>query len=247
MFVELKLNAHSTSGSTFTPIGICPGLLWFLVPFLSEFFSNNTKSERYLYIAALFITAWVASELTQLDPWTSTVLVTPTLIVLIAIGVDKLIPTIAGENPRPILRYGLPAAAIGILCAYQLTLMQYAKCTVSTNTTTPEITPGRRLPNPPLQRAAVIVAKPPAAITIKPAAAPVRVTKHTVPTARTNQRAPKATHLIKTTGKKSVSSPRVKVRPVPRVQIPRYVRKNGRIVRRSKWAIQWQLHHPYRY
>ena len=246
MLVEFKLSAHSTFNSTLSPIGLWPGLLWFLVPFLSEFFSKNTKAVRYLYVAALSFTMWVGSALIQLNPLISTVLVSPTLIVLIAIGVDKLIPMIAGENPRPILRYGLPAAAIGILCVYQLAQMHNSNCASSTNGTTLAVTAVPHSASPPLQRPAVTVAFPPAATFKKPADAPVTVAKHIAPVTHAGHVAPKPTHVVKATNKKKVSAPHAKVRPVKRFRIARYVRKNGRIVRRSKWAIQWQIHHPYR-
>lgn len=87
-------------------------LVWLLLPFCGEW-SEPPRRARWLpvvlWLGASFVSASVQSVATSTE---MTLPVLPLLFLLAGGGLSRLLPTLAGEYPKPALRYGLAAAAV---------------------------------------------------------------------------------------------------------------------------------------
>ena len=97
-------------------------LVWLLVPFCGEW-SEAPRRARWLP-TVLWLAISLASASVQ-SVTTSSGMLLPVLPLVFAVaggGLSRLLPTLAGESPRPALRYALAAAAVLILAGLHLRL-----------------------------------------------------------------------------------------------------------------------------
>ncbi len=148
----------------------------------------------------------------------------PVVFVLAAGGLARLMPLLAGEIPAA--RYGLATLAIvGTLGLRAHT--EWAQPSPPLHPAAAAIAPAV----PPLPAAsAPVTVSPPAAppIAVRVPARPVSPIKHNAPSSVRGALVGRT--LVK--------------KPAPKPAVPLYALRNGRLVRRSKWAIQWNLTHP---
>lgn len=203
---------------------------WFLLPFLGEI-ADPIRRARWLPVALWTALSLALGTVITVDHarGASAALVPflPLWFLLTGAGLARLLPVMTGDLPMPALRYVVATLAVLSLVA------------IRARTEWPPWSP-----HSAVQASAVIPAPmipmapdaPPAPVSNVPVA-PVPMPKHkSAPRkpgiARSPNAYPKAAKL-------KPAPPRV-VKPAVRL----YAMKNGRLVRRSKWAIQWDLTHP---
>lgn len=97
-------------------------LVWLLVPFCGEW-SEVPRRARWLPVVLwLGISLLSASALSATTPTGMLLPVLPLVFALAGGGLSRLLPTLAGESPRPILRYALATAAVLVLVGLHLRL-----------------------------------------------------------------------------------------------------------------------------
>ncbi len=97
-------------------------LVWLLLPFCGDW-SDSQRRARWLPGAlGLGMSLLSASVLSVTTPLGMLLPILPPVFALAGGGLSRLLPTLAGESPRPALRYVLAAAAVLVLVGLHLRL-----------------------------------------------------------------------------------------------------------------------------
>ncbi len=231
--------------------------LWLLVPLCAEL-TDPARRGRWLPAAWWGVLYLALTFCLHMGSLSDTALpLMPVVFVLAAGGLARLMPTIAGDIPA--LRYGLAALAVVALLGLrgQSEWTEHLRTVPAAETTgafaLPQPLPARDAPaqqppptiQTPAQQPPVINApaqqqgpatEAPAAL---PQAAPPALA---VPHPARRVRSAKQVPLGGAPAPLSARPIAKKTAPKPAVAL--FTLRNGRLVRRSKWAIQWDLTHP---
>ena len=200
---------------------------WFLLPFFGEMVDPIRRARWLPIVIWTAVSAVLSSGLMFGHTDTRSAALVPFLpfwFLLIGAGLARLLPVMTGDLPIPWLRYTVATLAVLSLVAIRVRsgwVSVQRPVAISMHTSLP--------PSPPtIHTAPVTSGTLPASKLLNPALVRPEVAK--------NPPKPKA-HLTATL---QTAVPKA-VKPAVR----QYVIKNGRLVRRSKWAIQWDLTHPH--
>lgn len=200
-------------------------LTWFLLPFCAEM-GDSVRRARWLPIVLWALVFPAANCFWQFGA--SSLPFLPVLFALIAGGLARLLPVLAGEFPIPALRYVIATLAVVWLVglrAWQEWPLRHSSASVPPRLVAPPApAPILMPPSPPVVTKAPERVAPMPSIPTKPAATPKPVTVH----------------------KPAVPAmPPAKASAPAKPAVTLYHVVNGHIVRRSKWAVQWDLTHPH--
>ncbi len=197
-------------------------MLWLLVPLCAEM-TDPARRARWLPTALWGIVSLAIAVCVHFGGINSTALpLMPLLSVLAAGGLARLMPSLAGELPAA--RYALATLAIAGLLLLRGHLEWTQRSAAVPPTPAAIAPPPQPVINTP---AALPQAAPPPLVAPRPVKA-VRPIKPRPPSAVRPAR--------------PVSPPAKKPTAKPAVAL--YTLRNGRLVHRTKWAIQWDLAHP---
>lgn len=199
-------------------------LLWFLLPFCGEM-ADPIRRARWLPVAlwtlvSLAVGTAVHASVTPL---------LPLLFVLIGGGVARLMPALGGDFPAPAARYVLATLAVislvGLRARQEWPLWHAAPTPTPVQAAVPV---GPIVPTAPAPAVtpAPVIASPKA---VAPAPKPPAMPK---PAAPIKKPLPAA-------------APHVQVASPAKPTVPLYHIVNGRRVKRSPWAIEWEKTHPH--
>lgn len=231
--------------------------LWLLVPLCAEL-TDPARRGRWLPTAwwgVLYLALTLCLHLGSLSDTALPLM--PVVFVLAAGGLARLMPALAGELPA--LRYGLAALAVVGLIGLrgQIEWTERLRAVPAAETTAafalPQPPPARDAParqpppmaetppqqppviNAPAQQTAPATDAPAALLQAAPSALAVpRPAKRIRPAKRGLLGGAPAPLSARPLAKKTAPKPAVAL----------FTLRNGRLVRRSKWAIQWDLTHP---
>ena len=198
--------------------------LWLLVPLCAEL-TEPTRRGRWLPTALWGIGSLALMFFVHFGGTNDTVLpLMPLLFVLAAGGLARLMPSLAGEVPAA--RYALASLAIVGL----LLLRGHLEWTQPSVGVRPAA-------------AAAIPASPPAPTVIPPAVLPQKMLSPPVVLLPARKVLP--AKLLPPSSVRGALAGRTLVnQPTLKPAVPLYTLRNGRLVHRTKWAIQWDLTHP---
>ncbi len=198
--------------------------LWLLIPLCAEL-TDPARRVRWLPAALWGVVSLALDLCVQLGSANDTAMpLMPVLSVLAAGGLTRLMPSIAGELPAA--RYALATLAI----VGMLGLRGYAEWTQHSAAMRPA--EATAAPAPPMSPAA----NPPALL--PQAASPPRAVARPARPLRSVKPAP--------VGGKRIPLPALPLvkKATPKPAVALYALRNGHLVRRTKWAVQWDLAHP---
>lgn len=205
-------------------------LLWFLLPFCGEL-GDAVRRARWLPVVLWTLLSLVVGSCVQFATGGTAQFtpILPLLFVLIGGGLARLMPALGGEFPAPAVRYVLATLAVislvGLRARQEWPLRHDPPTPAPVQATAPAtpVTPAPVAPPVPVPPVIPVPAPPVAAVVPPPTMKkPAPVVKKPHP----------------------VVAPRPKVVPPTRPAIPLYHTVNGRRVKRSSWAIQWDQTHP---
>lgn len=203
-------------------------LLWFLLPFCGEL-ADPIRRARWLPVVLwtllfLIVGTAVHASMTPL---------LPLLFVLIGGGVARLMPALGGDFPAPAARYVLATLAVvslvGLRARQEWPLWHTVPTPTPVQATAPIVPAVPTTPAPPVTSPPVV--SPPKAVS--PPKSAVTAPKPPV--------MPKPAAPVK---KPLSAAPHAQAAPPMKPAVPLYHIVNGRRVKRSPWAIQWDKTHP---
>ena len=107
-------------------------LIWLGLPFCGEWSESQRRARWLPVVLWLGISLLSASALSVTTPLGMLLPVLPLVFALAGGGLSRLLPTLAGESPRPALRYLLATAAVLVLVGLHLRLeLDFSKLAVT--------------------------------------------------------------------------------------------------------------------
>jgi hypothetical protein len=209
---------------------------WFVLPFFGEM-ADPIRRARWLptvvwtclYAVTASLMAFSHADVAS----AAIVPFLPLVFLLAGAGLARLLPVMTGDLPMPALRYTMATLAVVSLAA----IRAHSEWTPKPSPPPVQTAPAAMRPDavsvPPV--VPLTIAAPPPSLPQAAVLKPVSLKKKPLP------HKPLAAHkpgLVKP--KLAVVKPKT-LKPA----VPLTMMKNGRMVRRSKWAIQWDLTHPH--